>query len=261
MLVAATRVAAVLLPKGLRLSTTLFHRKAVNGYNNVIYRSFSITKLEFPVDGDITVSRVRLLREGKFVGDFDIAEARQKAKEEGLNLILFRPRADPPVCVLAKYQDFIEQQRALRDREANRAANTASNGLVFSFDPSIKVKVVQISSQCAESDFTRKIQGARRFLESGHRVEIVVFQKSSRNNKTVPTTLRIEDIGKVEAGVKKAVALAAKSNVTLSYSLDNPLIQRVDYIYAQLADVGRPYTLRSKVDMNQRQLILKFWPA
>lgn len=231
------------------------------GHRTLIYRSFSLTKLEFPIDDRITASRVRLLREGRFVGDFDIAEAKKQAQDAGLNLILFRPRADPPICILAKYQEFLEQQRSLRDKGIPNSGTSSASPQTFAFDPSLKVKVVQISAQCAESDFQRKIQGARKFLESGHRVEIIVFAKSARKQKGAATTLGTEDARKIEAGMPEVVASAAKKNAALAFSLDNPLIQRVDYIYANLADLGRPYTLRNKVDTNQRQLVLKFWPV
>ncbi|GBE60468.1 translation initiation factor if-3 [Babesia ovata] len=216
---------------------------------------------DFPVDADIREPRVRVLRDGKFVGDFDLAEAQSVAREAGLNLILFRPRSSPPICVLAKYTEFIEQQRSLRERSANPAKNTTSAPAAdaFSFDPSLKVKVVQISSQCADNDFARKVQSARKFLESGHRVELVVFAKSARKGRSATPMTSATDGH--NSAVAAAVASAAAKGVPLSYSLDNPLIQRVDYIYAQLADVGRPFTLRSKVDTKQRQLLLKFWPV
>ncbi|GIX62965.1 translation initiation factor if-3 [Babesia caballi] len=225
----------------------------------------TLTLPQFPVDGDIREPRVRVLRDGKFVGDFDLAEAQRRAREEGLNLILFRPRASPPVCVLARYAEFVEQQRPARERRSGEAPGAVSGavggaittdgvavagGQTFAFDPSLKVKVVQISAQCAEGDFARKVQSARKFLEAGHRVELVVFTKSGRQGKS----------GQGSGAAAVVTATAAKG-VPLSFSLDNPLIQRVDYIYAQLADVGRPFTLRSKVDTKQRQLVLKFWPA
>lgn len=261
--------------RGVSAQRTLFSRLcALNVFN---YRRYSQSKLEvtlgrrdyptfwqFPLDNDIRESRVRLLRDGKFVGDFHIEEAKRLAHNEGLNLILFRPRATPPVCVLARYSEFLEQQRKLRDSAAGAATSPSaavSNAQTFAFDPSIKVKVVQISDQCAEGDFARKIQGARRFLESGHRVEIVVFAKSSRHKKSVSGVLGPDAARKIESQMESVVTSASAKNVSLSFSLDNPLIQRVDYIYAQLADVGRPFTLRSKVNLSQRQLVLKFWPV
>ncbi|GFE54105.1 translation initiation factor if-3 [Babesia ovis] len=211
------------------------------------HRQFSSAKLEFPVDAEIRDPRVRVLRGGKFVGDFALQEALDLAKDEGVNLILFRPRATPPVCVLARYSEFIEQQKAARERAPTQATvdNSHQGTAPFVFDPSLKVKVVQISAQCGENDFVRKIQSARKFLESGHRVELVVFSKSNRRG--VPQ--------------QPAPTVPVDKVVPLSFSLDNPLIQRVDYIYAQLADVGRPFTVRSKVDLKQRQLLLKFWPV
>jgi translation initiation factor IF-3 len=58
--------------------------------------------------------------EGEAVGVVTMAEALQKAREAGLDLVEIAPTAQPPVCRIMNFGKFIYQQKKRGTRRRSR---------------------------------------------------------------------------------------------------------------------------------------------
>jgi len=114
------------------------------------------------VNEQIRISPVRLIDpDGEQVGVVSLQAAQEKAREFGLDLVEVAPQARPPVLKImdwGKYQ--YEQQK--QAQEARRNQQT------------VEVKEVQLRPVTEDHDFDTKIRRARRFLEEGNIVRIVL---------------------------------------------------------------------------------------
>lgn len=84
-------------------------------------------------------------------------QALDLAKQQGLDLVLLAPNANPPV---AKIIDFGHYKYELRKKEREGKKKQQ------------EVKGIKISPRIAEHDINFLLKNARRFLEEGHKVKI-----------------------------------------------------------------------------------------
>lgn len=83
------------------------------------------------------------------------------AYNQGLDLVLISPNAQPPVCRIVDYGRYrFEQEK--REKEAKKKQNI------------IEVKEVQLSCRIETHDFETKVKHAVRFLGEGNKVKIVL---------------------------------------------------------------------------------------
>lgn len=99
--------------------------------------------------------------DGSMIGIVPIEEARRKAFDANLDLVLISPSPDNPVCKIMDYGKFIFEQEK-KKREARKNQKT------------VNVKEVQLKLTTEEHDFDVKVRNARRFLEAGDRVKVVI---------------------------------------------------------------------------------------
>jgi len=91
-----------------------------------------------------------------------VEEARQRARDKGLDLVEVGPNADPPVCRIFDWGK-LRYEKQKKDREAKRRTQT------------IEVKEVKYRPTIDEHDRDRKTDRARKFLEQGNKVKVTVF--------------------------------------------------------------------------------------
>jgi translation initiation factor IF-3 len=105
---------------------------------------------------------VRLIdEEGNMVGVVPIQEAQRRAYDAELDLVLISPSPDNPVCKIMDYGKFMfEQEKKKREARKNQKV--------------VNVKEVQLKLTTEEHDFDVKVRNARRFLEAGDRVKVVI---------------------------------------------------------------------------------------
>jgi translation initiation factor IF-3 len=105
---------------------------------------------------------VRLIDpDGEQVGVVSLQAAREKAEEHQLDLVEVAPNARPPVLKImdwGKYQ--YEQQK--QAQEARKSQHT------------VETKEVQLRPVTEDHDFETKMNRARRFLEQGNVVRVVL---------------------------------------------------------------------------------------
>ena len=114
------------------------------------------------INEDIRYPQVRLVdQEGTMVGVVPIDEAQRRAYDAELDLVLISASADNPVCKIMDYGKFIfEQEKKKREARKNQKI--------------VNVKEVQLKLTTEEHDLDFKVRNARRFLEAGDRVKVVI---------------------------------------------------------------------------------------
>lgn len=114
------------------------------------------------INEQIKAKEVRLISsEGEQLGVVSINEAREKAEEAGLDLVLIAPTANPPVCKIIDYGKF-RYELARKDKEAKKKQKT------------IEVKEVRLSPNIDTNDLNTKVGSARKFLEKGNKVKVTL---------------------------------------------------------------------------------------
>ena len=105
---------------------------------------------------------VRVVGEGMEPTIMNTREALRRAYDEGLDLVMISPQANPPVCKIIEYQKFLYEQKK---REKERKANSQK----------IVIKEIRLSPQTDDHDFEFKLNHAIRFLKEGNKVKVDVF--------------------------------------------------------------------------------------
>uniref|UniRef100_A0A3B0MG74 Translation initiation factor IF-3, N-terminal domain/Translation initiation factor IF-3, C-terminal domain containing protein, putative n=1 Tax=Theileria annulata TaxID=5874 RepID=A0A3B0MG74_THEAN len=231
----------------LNINITRFYR--LNNFSSIKnINQYSTTK-KYLKDDEILVEKVRVLKDKKFMGDYSIHEAKLLAKKFNSNLILFKPNSIPPICVIQNYSDFI---KSLENSTSTGVVNESKEDdkAVYAFDPSLKSKTVQISENCAIPDLNRKLSSIRKFITSGHKVDIIL----QTTNKTRKLTKNKQNTNNIENDIIE------EKDSKLYKEEEGVLIQRIDYIYSRLNDIAKPFTVKNKLNLNSRQIILKFYP-
>lgn len=111
---------------------------------------------------EIRFRSVRLIdSDGTMIGVVTIDEAKRKAEEQQLDLVLISAVADNPVCKVMDYGKFMFEQ-SKREREAKKNQKIT------------EIKEVQLKISTEEHDFQFKTKNACRFLNDGDRVKVVI---------------------------------------------------------------------------------------
>lgn len=91
-----------------------------------------------------------------------VDEARQLARDKGLDLVEVGPTADPPVCRIFDWGK-LRYEKQKKEREAKRKTQT------------IEVKEVKYRPTIDSHDRDRKTDRARKFLSQGNKVKVTIF--------------------------------------------------------------------------------------
>ncbi len=115
------------------------------------------------INEQIRISPIRLIGSGgEQHGIVALDDARERAAEEGLDLVEVAPDARPPVVKLMDYGKFkYEEQRKARESKKKQHK--------------IQVKEVKFRPGIEEHDYEFKIRHARRFLEDGNKVKLTMM--------------------------------------------------------------------------------------
>ena len=151
----------------------------------------------FRINEEIRIQQVRLVdAEGQMQGVVPAEVALQQAQEAGLDLVEVSPNADPPVCKILDYGKFkYEQQK--RDHEARRRHKGG------------ELKEVRFRPKTDTHDREIKLNRARAFLQSGHRVQLTMLFRGREmqhrdlgGNMLREIAKDFEQVAKVEQGLR-----------------------------------------------------------
>lgn len=111
----------------------------------------------------IRVPEVRLIgAEGEQVGVVPTEDARERAREAGLDLVEVAPTARPPVCRLMDFGKYKYEQRKKLQKAREKQHK-------------IRIKGIRLRPKTDEHDFNVKLERARRFLEHGNKVQVTLL--------------------------------------------------------------------------------------
>ena len=106
--------------------------------------------------------RVRVISgSGESLGILPIAEARERAVLEDLDLVEVAPNADPPVCRIMDYGKF-KYEKSKKMKEARKKQHVSH------------LKEIKMHPKIEEHDYHFKMDHARKFLFRGDRVKATI---------------------------------------------------------------------------------------
>ncbi|MHC4925626.1 MAG: translation initiation factor IF-3, partial [Planctomycetota bacterium] len=111
----------------------------------------------------IRIREVRLIaQDGRQMGVVPTEEAQRLAREAGLDLVEVSSDARPPVAKIMDYGKY-KYERKKQQTESKKKAHT------------VQIKEVRLRPKTGEHDFNVKLSRARRFLEAGDKVQVVLM--------------------------------------------------------------------------------------
>lgn len=112
------------------------------------------------INEQIRVQQVRLVgSQGEALGIVSLNDAKAKAEEEGLDLVLLSPNAVPPVCKIMDYGKH-RFDTLKKEKEAKKKQKVS------------EVKGMQLSMNIADNDMQFKAKNVRKFLLNGDKVKV-----------------------------------------------------------------------------------------
>jgi translation initiation factor IF-3 len=110
----------------------------------------------------IRFREVRLIEsDGNMVGVVPIAEARKRAEDQDLDLVLIANNQDNPVCRIMDYGKFLFE-KSKREKEARKSQKVT------------EIKEIQMRLTTEDHDLNVKTKNANRFLMEGDRVKVLI---------------------------------------------------------------------------------------
>ncbi|UCF66344.1 MAG: translation initiation factor IF-3 [Acidobacteriota bacterium] len=117
------------------------------------------------INENIRISPIRVIDEnGEQVGVIDTEEARQMARQRGLDLVEVAPDARPPVCKIMDYGRFRYEQQ----KKAQAARKKQHH---------VEIKQIKYRPAIDDHDFDTKTGKVRKFLGEGHKVRVTIMYR------------------------------------------------------------------------------------
>ena len=114
------------------------------------------------INEEIKVAEVRVIgADGEPIGIMSSDAALKLAYDQGYDLVLMAPQAQPPVCRIMDYGKF-RFERDKKEKEAKKKQQT------------VELKEIQLSCRIDTHDFETKARHAQRFLADGNKVRVVM---------------------------------------------------------------------------------------
>ena len=151
------------------------------------------------INEEIRDKEIRLIgSEGEQLGIVSSAEAQKLADEKNLDLVKIAPQAKPPVC---KIMDYGKHKFELAKREKENRKNQKQ----------VETKEIRLSVTIDVGDFNTKVNQAKKFLASGHKVKVSIRLKGRMMTHS--------DLG-IENMKRFAASLEEEANVDKAPKLD-----------------------------------------
>lgn len=114
---------------------------------------------------DIRVREVRLVdTEGEQLGVVPIAEALQKARDAGVDLVEVAGQTAPPVCRLMDFAKYrYEKEKQLRESRSHQRG--------------AQLKELRFRPRIDEHDYQTKMKSLQKFLEKGNKVKVTLVYR------------------------------------------------------------------------------------
>ena len=149
----------------------------------------------------IRVPQVLLIENGRNVGVIATSIAMAKARAAGLDLVEVAAKAKPPVCQIMDYGKFMfDKQKKEKDKGHNNH----------------KEKEISFRYVIDDNDLKTKANAARRFLEKGDKVRVVVkfkHREKAHKDKGFEVIQKLVDLVADIAAIEKPAAFEGSNIV------------------------------------------------
>lgn len=120
------------------------------------------TKKTQLINEEITAPQVRVIgSDGEQLGIMESKKALSMAEDEGFDLVLIAPQAEPPVCRIMDYKKYCFEQEK-KEKEARKRQQV------------VELKEIRLSYRIDVHDFETKVKHAHRFLDDGNKVRVAM---------------------------------------------------------------------------------------
>lgn len=155
----------------------------------------------------IRANELRVIDEnGNQAGVLSRSEALQRAEIAGLDLVEISPNANPPVAKIVDWGKYNYQKTKQLQKQKKSAKP-------------VDLKQIRLGMRIGDNDLEIKLSKARKFLEAGHKVKVMLLYRGRENaHKELGFTLferitqKLEDI----AVVDQSAQLSGR-NLTITY--------------------------------------------
>ncbi len=126
---------------------------------------FFISKEAQQINGEIKDKELRVISaDGEQLGIMSAAQALNLAEQSDLDLVKIAPQAKPPVCKIMDYSKYrYEQSKREKENRKNQKQ--------------IETKEIRLSVTIDVGDFNTKVNQAKKFLASGHKLKVSIRLK------------------------------------------------------------------------------------
>lgn len=164
----------------------------------------------------IRITPIRLIgTEGEQLGIVPTAQALEKAREAGLDLVEMAADVRPPVCKILDYG----KMRFANSQKGNKATKVRQQ----------KLKEIRVRPKTGDHDVNTKVVQARKFLEHNDKVQVTVIfrgremQYQEEGRRVLDSVLeKLAGVGKVE----RAPAMDGKKMTALLMPSKPPVKSR-----------------------------------
>lgn len=154
------------------------------------------------INDEIRIREVRVVgSDGSQLGVMSGYDAKRKAEEAELDLVLISPSGNPPVCKIMDYGKF-KFESSKREKEAKRNQKV------------VELKEVWLSATIDTNDMATKAKSALKFLEAGDKVRASIRLKGrqmARPEIAMKVMADFYEIVKEVANIEKPANLEGRS--------------------------------------------------
>lgn len=127
-------------------------------------------KRYYRINHYIQAPKVRVVsREGKQLGVISLAQAIAEAKEKDLDLVEIAPEADPPVCKILNFRNFLYEKRVQKYRGGKAKKGGG------------ELKEIRLKPFVSDHDLNTKLERIKEFLAEKNIVQISVLFRGRQN--------------------------------------------------------------------------------
>jgi len=140
---------------------------------------------------------------GERVGEIKLADALKLSEERGLDLVEVAPQLKPPVCKLINF-DKLRYEEARAERKAKSHQKT------------IDIKEIRMGLKISEHDISLKTDQAKRFLEKGDKVRLVIKMRGREQMFSERAYEKINNIAQNIGGVVEQTPSRMGNQISLT---------------------------------------------
>lgn len=121
------------------------------------------------INNQIQAPKLRVLgADGTYIGIMSKEEALAEAEKKGLDLVEISPTADPPVCKIIDHGKYKYQQQKKEQKKSKKTHQP-------------EMKTLKLSFSISEHDMKIRANSAKKFLERGDKVRVVLPLRGREN--------------------------------------------------------------------------------